>query len=459
MLSFKRFITLLESLTDEEKLSLNSWKRTPEATNATDHFFGQGNDEIKEPLDNTGDKSEIHQHVERHLGTEIKPEEYKQGVVKTPKGLLRLGSAISDPELKSKFKNDNTRKNKKHNNLSVLVTRSKEGIAGQTSHNQSWENHSCKNFNTGSNRHYLHDEYKHGSVVSYLHDHEGNELARATFHPYINSDGVYAYKQDSYYGLHHPEFKKKNRELEKRLSHEHSGDFAYKKHPKVYDNTGDEIIANPNATKDHIDKALEDKDIDVRRVAIQHPNATKEHLDKALNDEDWTVRLHAIQHPNVTKEHLDKALEDKDIDVRRVAIQHPNATKEHLDKALNDEDSFVRRAAIQHPNATKEHLDKALNDEDWNVRYYAIQHPNVTKEHLDKALDDKDMLVRRAAIKHPNITKEHLDKALTDEDIDVRKQAIRHPNVTKEHLDKALDDKDMLVRNVAKKRKNSITNK
>ena len=423
MLSFKRFITLLESLTDEEKLSLNSWKRTPEATNATDHFFGQGNDEIKEPLDNTGDKSEIHQHVERHLGTEIKPEEYKQGVVKTPKGLLRLGSAISDPELKSKFKNDNTRKNKKHNNLSVLVTRSKEGIAGQTSHNQSWENHSCKNFNTGSNRRYLHDEYKHGSVVSYLHDHEGNELARATFHPHINNDGVYAYKQDSYYGLHHSEFKKKNRELEKRLSHEHSGDFVYKKHPKVYDNTGDEIIANPNATKEHLDKALDDNDFNTKVAVLQHPNITKEHLDKALNDKNIDVRRTAIQHPNVTKGHLDKALNDEDSFVRQAAIQHPNVTKEHLNKALDDDNVFVRQIAIKHPNATKEHLNKALNDKDKDVRIRAIQHPNVTKEHIDKALKDKDKDVRKQAIQHPNATKEHIYKALNDKNLDVRRYA------------------------------------
>lgn len=325
MLSFKSYITLLESLTDKEKLSLNSWNRTPEATKATDHFFGQGNDEIHEPLDNTGDKSEIHQAVEKHLGTEIKPEEYKQGIVKTPKGLLRLGSAISDPTLKSQFKNDNTRKNKKHNNLSVLVTRSKEGIAGQTSHNQSWEDHSCKNFNTGSNRHYLQHEYKHGSVVSYLHDHEGKELARATFHPFINDEGNYAYKQNSYYGIHHPEFKKKNQELEKRLSQPHKGSFIYNIHPDVYNNA------------DH-DKII-------------HPNATKEHLDKALNDENYYVRLAAIQHPNVTKEHLDKSLNDEDSDIRRTAIQHPNVTKEHIDKALNDENALVRNVAQERKNS------------------------------------------------------------------------------------------------------------
>ena len=402
MLSFKSYITLLESLTDKEKLSLNSWNRTPEATKATDHFFGQGNDEIHEPLDNTGDKSEIHQAVEKHLGTEIKPEEYKQGIVKTPKGLLRLGSAISDPTLKSQFKNDNTRKNKKHNNLSVLVTRSKEGIAGQTSHNQSWEDHSCKNFNTGSNRHYLQHEYKHGSVVSYLHDHEGKELARATFHPFINDEGNYAYKQNSYYGIHHPEFKKYLNALEKRLSQEHKGSFIYNIHPKVYNNDEYTMIMNPKATKEHIDKALNDENSDIRYAAIRHPKATKEHIDKALNDESSGVRFWAIQHPNVTKEHIDKALNDENSGVRYWAIQHPNVTKEHIDKALNDENSGVRIAAIQHPNATKEHIDKVLNDEDSDVRKAAIQHPNATKEHIDKALNDENALVRNVAQERKN---------------------------------------------------------
>lgn len=39
--------------------------------------------------------------------------------------------------------------------------------------------------------------------------------------------------------------------------------------------------------------ALTDRDETVRKVAIQHSNATKEHINKALNDKDELVRTAA----------------------------------------------------------------------------------------------------------------------------------------------------------------------
>lgn len=58
-------------------------------------------------------------------------------------------------------------------------------------------------------------------------------------------------------------------------------------------------------------------------------------------------------HPNATSEHISKALNDPNQYVRRQAIEHPNATPEHISKALNDPDDFVRQAAIRHSNAAK----------------------------------------------------------------------------------------------------------
>ena len=70
-------------------------------------------------------------------------------------------------------------------------------------------------------------------------------------------------------------------------------------------------------------------------------------------------RTKDIEGPNATKEHLDKALDDEELFVKAAAARNDNATKEHLDKASNDEELFVRRAAAGNKNATKEHLDKA----------------------------------------------------------------------------------------------------
>jgi len=68
-------------------------------------------------------------------------------------------------------------------------------------------------------------------------------------------------------------------------------------------------------------------------MAIRNPNATAEHISKALNDEEWSVRQEAILNPNATAEHINKALDDPNGKVRATAIQHPNATPEIIHKA------------------------------------------------------------------------------------------------------------------------------
>jgi len=459
MYTFKQFV-LKEELNDQEKKEVSAWKRDPKAVKATDHFFGKGNDEKTEELAGTVDKSEVHKAVEGHLGQEIHPDDYKEGVTNDKYGRkVKIGGILAkskaDPKLINSFANDSTRQGKRAKGLSVKITRSPAGVAGQTSHNQSWEDQSCKNYNTGSNRHYLKNEVKHGTVVAYLHDHEGKEIARTTLQPHINDEGHTAYDVDSHYGIDHAGFKQHAKNLAKRLSGEHKGgSLIYTKHSKVYNDNRINNMIHPNTSKEDIDKYLNDKkSTDARRLAISHPNATKEHIDKALNDENSLVRMSAIQNKNATKEHIDKALNDEDQRVRAEAIKHPNATKEHIDKATNDKEPYVRSVAIRHPNATKEHIDKALNDKDMSVRHAAIRHPNATKEHIDKALNDKDASVRAQAIQRPNATKEHIDKALNDKNPSVRYEAISHPNATKEHIDKALNDKDPYVRTIANYKK------
>jgi polyhydroxyalkanoate synthesis regulator phasin len=308
MLRFKQFI--LEYLTPEEKKQVSTWdKRTPEATKATDHFFGVGNEDHYEPLVNTGDKSEVHRAIERHLGTEISPDEYKSGMLSKGGKQIRIGQAVSDPDLKNGFKTDNTRKNVKANNLSVRTTRSAEGVAGQTSHGQGWKEKSCKNFNTGINRHYLQKEVMHGTVVSYLHDHEGNEIARATFQPHRNAEGNVVYRRDSYYGLKHPEFEKHNREMEFRLSHPHVGSEDYIKHPEVYNDNGVRVAIHPEKAKklgyEFSNKIKagthDDDDID---HAIDHGYLNDEH--RHLLGQHLTKKIKAGTHTHSDIEHAGK---------------------------------------------------------------------------------------------------------------------------------------------------------
>jgi hypothetical protein len=266
-----------EYLTSDEKAQVDQWeRRTPQATKATDPFFGAGNDEINEPL--VGGKSDIHRAIEQDVGIEIPPESYKSGILKDKSGKQqRIGTLISEPSLRNAFKTDNTRKNVKTNDLSVTTTRSPHGVAGQTSHGQSWEQASCKNFNDGSKRHYLCQEVKHGTVVVYLKDKDGTELARATLQPYINKQGVYQYRLNGFYGDKNSTFVKYIKHLEQKLSHEHSGDGRYDIHPEVYNDSGNRYTLpyDEGAIKDALSKDGMALKYVPKETLRQHPELCK----------------------------------------------------------------------------------------------------------------------------------------------------------------------------------------
>jgi hypothetical protein len=391
MLRFKAFLLISEELNDSQREEFNQMPRDPKAVKATDHYFGVGNDVVSKPLEGTMDKSEIHKAVERHLGRPISHQDYKNGITNDEYGRqTKLGKLLTKTKAPSTLVNgfvkDNTRQGKKFTGLTTITTRSpggdpskgdKSGVAGQTSSNQSWEQGSCKNVETGEKKEYLPQEIKHGTVVTYLQDHKGRELARITLQPHINDQGHTAYAVDSHYGIDHAGFHAHAEQLAKDLSGPHKGgSINYQKHPNVYNDNGNTEMIHPNATSDDITKALNDEDPSVRLSAIRHPTkVTPEHITKALNDEDRNVRVVASLHPKVTPEHnvkisksIDKDLNDIDPDVRVAASLHPKATSEQLTKALNDEDRSVRQMAIEHPNLTPEHLTKALNDPDRSVR-------------------------------------------------------------------------------------------
>ena len=408
MLNFKTFklvYSLNEELTPSQRKAVNTWPRDPEALRHTDHYFGKGNDVKTQPLEGTVDKSEVHKSVERHLGHEIHPDDYKEGYTKDKYGRrVKIGKLLQQTkapeELKRLYDGDSTRQGKKFTGLSVKVSRHPHDVAGQTSGKQSWVKQSCKNYENGSNRDYLPGEVKHGTVVVYLHDHTGKEIARSTLQPHINDAGNVVYAVDSHYGINHAGFREHVERVARQLSGEHKGgSLAYHKHPEVYNDNGIDTILHPNATAEHIHSALNDKDKDVRKAAARHPNANAEHLHRALDDKDVGVRAAAAIHPNATAEHLHKALNDENEHVRAAAAINQNATAEHLHRALDDENVTVRQAAASHPNATKEHLHKALDDEDADVRAAAARNPNANAEHLHKALDDEDEYVRNTARK------------------------------------------------------------
>lgn len=453
MLKFKSFVKISEELTPNQKQIVSKWPRDPNALKHSDHFFGEGNDDKIEPLQGGVQKSEPHRAVERHLGQEISLEDYKSGRTSDKYGRqVKIGGLLqktkASPRLINQFANDNTRQLKSQNRLSVHVTRSAAGVAGQTSGEQSWTKQSCKNFETGSNRRYLKPEVKNGTVVAYLKNEKGEELARQTFHPYHSKDGKVIYRRNGYYGPRHAEFEAHMEDLEKRLSDQHEPSLKiYKIHKDVYNDTGVKETLHPSV---NISKTLDSKSSKERSFAAGHFNANSEDITKALNDKNSRVRQAAITNPNVTQEHITQALKDKDPAVRVAAFKNPKVTAEHITKGLNDEDESVRHAAARHRNATSEHVSKALKDESPNVRRAALlNNRNVTSEQITEALKDKDDTVRRIAISHPKATAEHITQSLNDKDYAVRLQAIQQHKVTPEHITKALNDENPHVRSAA----------
>jgi hypothetical protein len=216
-------------------------------------------------------------------------------------------------------------------------------------------------------------------------------------------------------------------------------------------------LQHPNLPAKEITKVLNGTSSPEKVFAISNPNATPEHINKALDANNHSdIRQYAIEnsHVKLSPEHITKALNDVDPRVRAAAVRRPEATAEHITKGVNDEKSFVRQHAIQNPNANAEHISKILNDpnETDGVKKIALAHPKATPEHITKALRDPDESVRRTAISNPNANAEHITKALSDPDDVVRRRAINHPNANEDHALKASGDSSMFIRNDAEQR-------
>lgn len=215
---------------------------------------------------------------------------------------------------------------------------------------------------------------------------------------------------------------------------------------------------NPKATKEDLDKLVNDKDDLIRQHVAANKNATKEHLDKLVNDKDSSVRMRVVTHKNATKEHLNKLSNDNEEGVRQQVAENKNASKEHLDKLSDDKHPWVRSAVAANENATKEHLGKLSNDKDSSVRQKVAENKNTSKEHLNKLSKDENEYVRIGTTHNQNIHKDHLDNLINDEKKSVRYAAVTGPSknkLTKDHLDKLSNDSDEYVRMAAQREINN----
>jgi HEAT repeat protein len=382
-----------EELTLPQKKKVDTWPKAPENHAFSNDFFGGNYPESHTKV------VPFEKKVPNSISNHLKQKGFDPSKIDQSKGTIkdkynrdtRIGKVISDPNLKQTWANHQT---SGKDDLNIHFSRHPHDVAGMTSCGQPWEEQSCMNFETGSNKRFLPKEVEHGTMLATLKDKEGKEKARIAIKPHTNSKGqTIPVPEKRVYGDAGPEFMNQVEQHLQKHFYDKADGGVYKKHPSVYNDSSNVNFYNIA----NIDKALGDEDPNVRGAAIHHPNATPEHISRALGDEDRYVRWYAISHPSATPEHISRALGDKDASVRWTAISHPSATPEHISRALGDKDASVRGAAISHPSATPEHISRALGDKDALVRRTAIRHPSATPEHISRALEDEDALVRRSA--------------------------------------------------------------
>ena len=439
MLNFKTY--LIEYLTDAQRERFgNQYKMLSKARRDTNPFFGAGNDEIHGEIQND-DKSETHTRLENHLGKTLSHEEYKAGTTQDKYGRdVKLGRMIKDEKLRNEFNDDPSRKL----NQTPHKTKTVRGleVMGQTNSSpnaehpkgHSWGNDSCKNVDTGMNRHYLPQEVAHGTVVHFVHDHNGQEIYRATLQPHHNKTGKVAYAVDAEYGIKHPKFTADAHRVAAKLSGEVKGNPIHEKNPHVYDDNGESVIVHPNVQNKQIERIIKNGHWTERQAVAKHPNLNSNHLSALLKDDDSDVAATALEHPNITSDHITQALNSNHEFIQMKAVGHPKATQEHIKTGLTHSDSNMRRAAIENPNTPSDLLSHMQHDPVVGIRRAVAQHPRATSEQLDTALRDHHFSVRQAVLRNPHIQLRHLDKLVNDDDDDVVHAASYHPKLTADHI-------------------------
>lgn len=483
MLKFKSF--LLEYLTDDQREQYKNVSMSPKARHDTDHFFGEGNDKVHGEI-KQDDKSEIHRQLENHLGRDITHEDYKRGVVKDQYGRdAKIGRMIKDENLRVQFDKDPSRKLEKGGQTSLKTTtvRGTE-VAGQTNpkpnaqhpKGHAWEDISCKNIESGINKHYLHSEIKHGTVVHFVHDHNGQEIYRATLQPHHNSKDEVAYSVDAEYGIKHPDFTKDAHRVAEQLSGEYKPG-VFSKHAEVYDDSHKRHMLHP-AAADHLDKVLDRGDYYETELALKHPKLSADHITKLLDKPGFAEHQTLIQHPNISDDHIHKMVADKKLGPYTMidAINHPKIRTETADRIADQAKSktdnklygeeYLR--AYHHAIATKtspDYTNNAFHNGDRSEKINALKNPNIDSKILDSAVKDDDLLeyttknpklnhqqiytildhpqgwVRTAVYTHPNLRSDHIQRVLDKEDNRHHlTQIIKHPKATPANIDRALDD-------------------
>lgn len=422
------FSSLQEILKPEQKKEVDTWEKGDNSF--SNHLFDHPEHTEKTiPLEHPGNEGYRHE-VESHLEPHgIKIKDYKSGIGEDKHGReIKLGKALvktkAPDELKNKFDNDEVRSSKESHgdDLRVTISRHPHHVAGMTSEGHCWD--SCLDYDTGSNKHYLPDEVKHGTHVAYLHHKDDKELehplARIALKKFTDPISGHAIlrQESKTYGPASDSFAHTvHKFLHNKMPARDSG--IYEKNEHVYDDDRIKQVLGSGILHHKIDDKNFEHDVDARHDVYQS-RLTPEHIDKAMNK-----GLHSFGlHPDATKKQTDRAVDEIASTGNLAGMGHNrklNST--HIHKLIDSPNlSPFDKESLLHQN------QKTNSD---HVMKYINQHPNVSNvahmfrsdklsaPHIHKLIDrihdehygDPEMLRHMAT--NPNLNHDHLDKILS----------------------------------------------
>lgn len=410
MKSFLDFIK--EELTDKQKVQVSKWvpKNREKFISFSDHVFANSvNHRVSTPLiPDDPVKDHLEQHgfsVDRDKNVAVDKHGREQKIGKAlsktgaPEDLLLRHNR--DAARKVNYKADESRK--------IIISRQPEDIAGMST-GRSWE--SCMSMDSGSNRHHLKHDIKHGTHVAYLVHKDDNNikypLARIALKPYQSEDGKHTIlrPEERSYGSSSDQFsvsvrkwtednfptkpktiytKHKDLYNDSMNSYTHSNDTDTINH---FANHGDTLphhnavfnSDNANAKVSLMSRLLNSKEKNSSSIGLgftsQKNHIYSEHtIEKAASLKDRSITEHVARYVN---EHLDR--------------EHPI-----FKKLISGDNWGIKRSFTEGGN--KENLEHILHNSDWSKT------PTNFEDKYDKSKVISDILshpdVAKQAISHP----------------------------------------------------------
>jgi hypothetical protein len=472
MLKFSQFQDLVtEWLKPHQKTKVNKWQKGD--NDSTNAFFGGPDTDKKthqrryfdfEPDTESPTKDAIAAHIQPH-GYEV--HDYKAGLAKDKHGReVRIGKVLhktnAPDEMKKSFENDSARSHKASSNYKILVTRHPHDVAGMTSCGHSWEDSSCMNFASGSNRHYLEKDVRYGTHVAYLvhsHDTKGepkSPLARISIKRFSDGKGGHIYKPEPrLYGNAPKGFHDKVGEIMDTHHNDNIPTGVYDRKTTYNDGGGTRHV---HVNKNDRETAAAHVDPDVRTAVAKHSKLSPGAIDTLMShpqENNYNVLQALATRKDLQPHHIDKLHNASELTIRRLAAKHHPMTDEHIDNSLGEEsDPTIAAHALSKPNVTPAHLSKAVDHSDSSVISAALKHPNIESEHVKKVYDrfkhkvdqnldrGDDRVTIEDAIKHPKASDEIVNDAFSHPSGSLWKPAIESGRISHEKLATIAADPD-----------------